>query len=369
MEQEKDQILYVDDEADNLTVFKSNFRRFYKVHVANSAEEGIAILKEYPVGVIITDQRMPGTTGVEFLESLIGEYPDPIRMILTGFSDVEAIIQAINKGQVYKYITKPWDRDEVKITLDTALESFHLKQQNKNLIESLKEANLNLERKVEERTAEVQHQKHEIEKLLHNILPEEIADELRAYGKVAPKYYEMVTVMFTDFKGFTQIAEVLSPEQIIHELNHCFLKFDEIIEKYHLEKIKTIGDAYMCAGGIPTPTQTNPMDVVAAAVEIRQFMQQWKTSKEQQGQQAWEIRIGIHTGALIAGVIGSKKFVYDVWGDTVNTASRMESSGEPSKINISGQTYELVKHIFQCTYRGKVQAKNKGEIDMFFVED
>lgn len=221
---------------------------------------------------------------------------------------------------------------------------------------------------VDRQTAEVQKQKQEVEKLLHNILPEEIAYELQKQGEVVPVHYERVTVLFTDFKGFTNLAESLPPEEVIRELNHCFLKFDEIIEKYNLEKIKTIGDAYMCAGGIPVVNQTNPVDTVKAALEMQAFMQRWKKAKEAHGEQAWELRVGIHTGALVAGVIGKKKFAYDIWGDTVNTAARMESSSEVGKVNISGTTYELIKDYFDCNYRGKIKAKNKGEIDMYFVE-
>ncbi len=368
MREEKEHILYVDDEPDNLTVFKSNFRRYYKVHTALTAEEGMQILQEQDIKIIITDQRMPNTTGVEFLEQLIPEYPEPIRMILTGFSDVEAIIQAINKGQIYRYITKPWDKDELKITIDKALESFYLRRENQNLIESLKEANANLERKVEERTAEVNQQKKEIENLLHNILPKEIAEELTLNGMAEPKHYERVSVMFTDFKGFTQITETLPPDVLLRELNRCFMAFDEIVEKHGLEKIKTIGDAYMCAGGIPLADEDNAERVVAAALEMQTFMKTWKSAKEVHGEYAWELRLGIHTGPLIAGVIGKKKFAYDVWGDTVNMAARMESSGEVGRINISGSTYELVKHQFKCTHRGKISAKNKGEVDMYFVE-
>ncbi len=368
MREEKEHILYVDDEPDNLTVFKSNFRRHYKIHTALSADEGIEILKEQDIHIIITDQRMPNTTGVEFLEKIMPAHPEPIRMILTGFSDVEAIIQAINKGQVYRYITKPWDKDELKITIDKALESFHLRRENQNLIKRLQEANANLERKVEERTAEVHQQKKEIENLLHNILPEEIAKELKLNGKAEPKHYESVSVLFTDFKGFTKITELTPPQELLRELNRCFMAFDEIVEKYGLEKIKTIGDAYMCAGGIPVPQAENALNTVAAALEMQDFMHKWKAAKQAHGEYAWELRLGIHTGPLIAGVIGKNKFAYDIWGDTVNIAARMESSGEVGKINISGSTYELVKHQFQCTYRGKVQAKNKGEVDMYFVD-
>ncbi|TAE11294.1 MAG: GAF domain-containing protein [Bacteroidetes bacterium] len=206
------------------------------------------------------------------------------------------------------------------------------------------------------------------DELLLNILPFEIAEELRSEGSATPRHYDLVTVIFTDLKGFTKIAETLSPTQIIEELNTCFLAFDEICGKYNLEKIKTIGDAYMCAGGIPAPNTSNPVDAVSAAIEMHKWMNKWAENKKAEGKDAWEIRIGVHTGEVVAGVVGKKKFAYDIWGDTVNTASRMESSGEIGKINISGATYELVKHKFNCTFRGKIKAKNKGEVDMYFVE-
>ncbi|MBI4930151.1 MAG: tetratricopeptide repeat protein [Bacteroidetes bacterium] len=229
------------------------------------------------------------------------------------------------------------------------------------------------------------------EKLLLNILPAETAKELKANGKAKAKQYEQVTVMFTDFKGFTTIAEKLSAEELVSELDFLFKKFDEIIYKYPIEKIKTIGDAYMCAGGLPTANNTNAMDVVKAAMEIQEFMQnglqstvyglQLKDNRKQETVD-WKLRIGIHTGPVTAGVVGDKKFAYDIWGDTVNTASRMESSGEAGKINISGATYLALKESpllpllkgesasggFAFTHRGKIPAKNKGEIEMYFVE-
>ncbi len=204
--------------------------------------------------------------------------------------------------------------------------------------------------------------------LLLNILPIETAQELKNTGTAIPKHYDLVTVLFTDFKGFTNIAEKFTPTQVIEELNHCFLAFDEICDKYNLEKIKTIGDAYMCAGGLPTPNSTNPYDVVCAGLEMQEWMARWKKEKEAKNEAVWELRLGIHTGEVIAGVIGKKKFAYDIWGDTVNLASRMESSGEVGKVNVSGTTYKYIKDSFSCTFRGKVKAKNKGEVDMYFVE-
>jgi class 3 adenylate cyclase len=222
---------------------------------------------------------------------------------------------------------------------------------------------------LEKHKVEIEKQRDESNHLLLNILPEAVADELKTTGKATPQSYDMVTVMFTDFKGFTKIAEKLTPEQIVAELDRCFLAFDEILERFEMEKIKTIGDGYMCAGGLPISNKTNPIDAVRAGLAMQEFMYKLKVEKEAKGEPVWELRLGIHTGPVVAGVVGKKKFAYDIWGDTVNVASRMESSGETGKVNISGATYEYVKSYFNCTHRGKVMAKNKGEIDMYFVEN
>jgi class 3 adenylate cyclase len=211
-------------------------------------------------------------------------------------------------------------------------------------------------------------EKERSEELLLNILPAETAEELKKYGKASPRYYSEVTVLFTDFKNFTSFAESYTPDKLVAEIDLCFRKFDEIIDRHGLEKIKTIGDAYMCASGVPAVNSNNAEAVVAAAIEIRDFMLQMRKDRKKNKEEYWEIRIGIHTGPIIAGIVGIRKFAYDIWGDTVNIASRMESSGEEGKINISGTTYALVKDKFACVYRGKVEAKNKGEIEMYFVE-
>lgn len=234
--------------------------------------------------------------------------------------------------------------------------------------------NRELEQKVTERTLEVVAEKKEVEKqkkrsddLLLNILPEEVAEELKAKGSAEAQLIGEVTVLFTDFKGFTQLSEKLTPKELVSELNECFSAFDHIMQKYGIEKIKTIGDSYMAAGGLPTMNTTHAIDVVSAALEIQKFMLQHKVKREAEGRLFLDIRIGVHSGPVVAGIVGVKKFAYDIWGDTVNIASRMESSGEPGKVNISGTTFGLVKDKFKCVYRGKIEAKGKGDIDMYFV--
>ncbi len=212
-------------------------------------------------------------------------------------------------------------------------------------------------------------EKKRSDELLLNILPEETAEELKATGAAKAKSFDSVSVLFTDFKNFTQASELLSAEELVQEINFCYSEFDKIITKHGIEKIKTIGDAYMCAGGLPVSNATHPVDVVKAGLEMVKFIEKNKQERITKGQPFFELRLGIHTGPVVAGIVGIKKFAYDIWGDTVNTASRMESSGEIGKVNVSGGTYELVKDEFVCTYRGKVKAKNKGEIDMYFVED
>ena len=174
--------------------------------------------------------------------------------------------------------------------------------------------------------------------------------------------------MFTDFKDFTRVSQNISAELLVAELHYCFSAFDEMLQKYGIEKIKTVGDAYLCASGLPVSSFTHATDMVSAAIEVRNFMLQRKKEKESRGETPFEMRIGIHTGPVVAGIVGVKKYAYDIWGDTVNLAARMEENSEAGKINISGSTYELVKDKFECVYRGKVEAKNKGEVDMFFVE-
>ena len=215
----------------------------------------------------------------------------------------------------------------------------------------------------------IEKEKDRSNNLLLNILPADIAEELKIHGKAEARDFDMVSILFSDFKGFTEASAKLSAVDLVGEINHCFEAFDGIMEKYKIEKIKTIGDAYMAAGGLPVPTDESVKNTVLAAIEMQAFISKRKTDMDASDKPAFEMRVGIHTGPVVAGIVGVKKFQYDIWGDTVNTASRVESNGEIAKVNISQDTYKLLKDDpdFSFESRGKIEAKGKGEIEMYFV--
>ena len=304
----------------------------------------------------------------------------------------------MNNG-AFDFVTKPIDFTDLDLTLEKTvqevlyvLQSLETKQKLQDeTIERIKaqeealmqaeenaklimQQNVMLEEKVAERTLELA-EKNEIlnvelqrsEQLLLNILPYETAQELKMSGKAVARYYPDITVMFTDFKGFTHIAEKLSPEQLVQEIDEFFTAFDLIMEKNGIEKIKTIGDAYMAASGLPAVNDTHALDMVNAAVDIIEYMEVQKQIRISEGRPVFDIRIGIHTGPVVAGIVGHKKFAYDIWGDAVNFASRMESSGEAGQINISQCTYDRISSNYSCIFRGEIEAKNKGKVGMYFV--
>jgi adenylate cyclase len=221
-------------------------------------------------------------------------------------------------------------------------------------------------RQLARQKAEIEHERHESDRLLHAILPEEVATELKIHGTATPRFFEEVTILFTDFVNFTHLTEKMRADELLSELNACFFAFDEITERHGLEKIKTIGDSYMAAGGVPVENQTHPIDAVNVAIEMLDFLKKYNENRPPN--RVWQMRIGIHTGSVVAGVVGKNKFAWDIWGDAVNTAARLEQSGQADRVNISGSTYARVQHAFRCTPRGSIAAKNKGEILMYFVE-
>ncbi len=240
-------------------------------------------------------------------------------------------------------------------------------------LEQLRDSNAALLKKInaeiEDAHASQAREKERAEHLLLNILPVEVAEELKRKGSVEPVFYDCASVLFTDFQGFAKLVPTMTPKQLVTELDQYFSAFDRIIERYNLEKLKTIGDSYMCAGGIPVECDGHVIDIVNAAWDIHLFMEGLRRKKVARGEPYWELRCGVHTGPLMAGVIGEKKFAYDIWGDTVNVASRLESSCEAGYVNISKEVYEVVGDRFECQHRGRIAIKNRGEIDMYLITD
>jgi class 3 adenylate cyclase len=222
---------------------------------------------------------------------------------------------------------------------------------------------------VKEKNDQLKVEKDRSESLLLNILPAEVAEELKATGQAEAKEFAQVTILFSDFKNFTTISSDMTPKDLVAELNACFYAFDAIMDKYDLEKIKTIGDAYMAASGLPGPKFSRPADMVRAALEMQAFMRAQMERNALTGKPAFQMRVGIHCGPVVAGIVGVKKFQYDVWGDTVNTAARMEQNSEVGLVNISESTYALVKDTpgLSFTHRGQIEAKGKGMLAMYFV--
>ncbi len=288
---------------------------------------------------------------------IVGLFPVFIRGILLAPMQrlLDGVI-AVSRGN-YGYRIESRRSDELGVI------SRHFDQ----MAVTIEAATTHLEKTVSDRTAQLSAEKKKSDQLLLNILPKQIAEELKETGRARPVRVDSATVLFTDFVGFTKVSETLNPEQIVDELDKCFSYFDQVVDKYRLEKLKTIGDSYMCAGGVPTPNQTHAIDCCLAALEIQNFMNQMKEIKAQQGYPYWELRLGIHSGPLVAGVVGNKKFAYDIWGDTVNTASRLESSGTPGRINVSAATLASVTDFFETEPRGKVAAKGKGSIEMYYL--
>jgi class 3 adenylate cyclase len=337
----KAKILVVDDEAHNLTIISDyllDADAEYEVMEANNGKEATKIISQEtePFDLVLTDWNMPAMDGLELLKWIKGQanYQNLPVILQTANTEDSQLKLAFDAGAM-DYIKKPISRLELLSRVYSALELTQAKQK--------------------------------AEELLLNIFPQAVVEELKQNGKVQPKPYE-ATILFTDFKGFSAITQGMEAEAIVEELDKVFATMDEVVAQFGLEKIKTIGDAYMCAGGIPIANQTHAADTVKAALAIQNWMNDYKQKQIAHNKPYFECRLGIHTGKVVAGVVGKSKFAYDIWGSAVNVAARMESGGEAGKVNISGATYELVKDQFECSYRGKIPIKNMGEVDMYFVE-
>ncbi|TNE56096.1 MAG: hypothetical protein EP338_00590 [Bacteroidetes bacterium] len=284
-----------------------------------------------------------------------------------GFWVVVAVIVALFIIVVARKRIEEERREQVLLEMKIAERTREIREQNIK-IEKQKETIEEKKNRLEEQKRLLEVEKEKTEKLLKNIIPESTYQELKTKGKASARAYKTVSVLFTDFVGFTKIAEKMSPSDLVSELDIYFRKFDEIIVRNNLEKIKTIGDAYMCAGGVPVRNNTNPIDACLAALQIQESMDIMRQEARQSGRIVWELRLGINTGEVTAGVIGSEKLAYDIWGATVNQAQRMEMLGEPGKVTVSGQTFVYVEPYFSCTFKGKVKSKSKGLIDMYTVD-
>lgn len=352
---------------------KNNFNKFILFVAALLLVVGIGVL-DYYTGYEISFSvfyLIPIT-----LFSIYGGAGKELVIAVVFFSAITWGVSEVFSNQTYSNPIIPFWNTGVRLIMFLAIGLLLHTLRNKNMY--LSDTNQELEKlnhEVSEKKQEIEsvnalltREKERSEDLLSNILPVKIIETLKDNTGLIADHYEECTVMFTDFKDFSILAEQMSTKELVSELNYCFSTFDDIIDKYGIEKIKTIGDSYMCVSGIPVQKSTHALDMVLAAMEIVDFMQNYKQKRLQKNKQAFEIRIGIHTGHLIAGVVGKYKYSYDVWGETVNSASRYESAGEVGEINISETTYLLVKDYFECTHRGLIAAKNMDKADMYFVE-
>lgn len=360
-------ILAISDNEEVLSMIKDSFTdeaQSYLVLTSPISGEIFDMITENKPDIILMDINYGDDT--KGLDILLDMREFDISMdipVLIMSEDNKNIERAVIFGAA-DFLKVPFDKLELTVRVKSLLSLFKLIEGITGQARELEIQSNNLEKQKNQLEIE----KNKTDELLQNILPYEIAEQLKNKGEVKAKKYRMVSIMFTDFKDFTSISSDLEPEEIIKELGVYFRKFDDITENHFIEKIKTIGDAYMCVGGLPLRNKSNPIDIVLASLEIQKFMKSYNDARRAKGLTVWELRIGVHTGKVVAGVIGSKKFAYDIWGDAVNTASRLETASEAGKINISGVTYEYIKEYFNCTYRGKIPAKNKGEIDMYYVE-
>jgi class 3 adenylate cyclase len=341
MAEEKSRILIVDDIEENLRVLTETLTEegFYPLQ-AKSGERAIAIAKKAKPDLILLDIKMPGMDGYETIAKLKSDpetAPIPV-IFISALNQIEDKVKGFTAGAV-DYVSKPFQKEEVIARVGTHL--------------SLRQALRNVE---------IEREKSE--KLLLNILPESVARELKDTGASIPQRFDNVTFFFSDFVGFTGMSAEVEPEELIEQLNELFTEFDNIMERNGCERIKTIGDAYLAVCGIPEADPRHGENIIKAAQEIIAFLDSYR---QETGRQ-WKVRIGIHSGSAVGAIVGTKKYIYDVFGDSVNTASRMESNSEPGRINISETTFDLVKDRFEFEEREPVMVKGKGQMNMFFLK-
>jgi len=344
-------IIYVDDEEQNLISFRASFRRDYKILTAQSGKDAIAILKENNVHLIITDQRMPEMTGIQFLEKIMSEFPDAIRMILTGFSDIEAIIGAINTGRVFRYITKPWDDNDLRMTIENARQLYEL-QENRKLLLS------DLQQKVEEQQKTL--------KLFMKYVPEQVVSKAIEGGEdtIFDGEQREVAVLFCDIRGFTPLSEKVSAKEVVSLLNDFYSLMSSSIKKYNGTTIQYVGDEVFAAFGAPLDIENKEKMAVFAALDMMRNLDKLNEKYKSAYGEEIKVGIGLNYGEVIAGNLGSEEILsYSITGDTVNTGKRIESvtSDYPNSILISDSIYMKTKDIIDTKEFEPVQVKGKKE--------
>ena len=346
---EKFPILYVDDEEHNLISFEATFRKEYKVHTAKSAEDGIAIMRNNDIKLVITDQRMPEMTGIQFLEKIAPEYPDTIRMILTGFSDIGVIIDAINSGKVFRYITKPWDENELRMTIENAKQIFGLQISNRELMTSLQQ-------KVEEQESTL--------RLFIRYVPEQVVKKTLENSQEAIFQGELrdVAVLFCDIRGFTPMSEELSPKEVVSFLNDYYTIMSEIVKQYNGSVNQFVGDEIFAAFGAPEMFPDNETNAVFCAIKMMENLSKLNDKYQEKFKREIQMGIGINYGEVVVGNVGSADRIrYSLSGDTVNTGKRIESITKdyPNSILISESIYERTKEVVDAKAWEPLAVKGK----------
>ena len=344
-------ILYVDDEAHNLTSFAATFRKEYKIHTATNGNEALEIMRNNEVKLVITDQRMPEMTGIQLLEKITPEFPDSIRMILTGFSDIGVIIDAINSGRVFRYITKPWDENELRMTIENARQMFDLQARNRSLMTELQQ-------KVEEQDQTL--------KLFIRYVPEQVVKKTLDNSQESIFEGELrdVAVLFCDIRGFTPLSEVLSPKEIVSFLNDYYQTMTEIVKQQKGSVIQFVGDEIFAAFGALELYPDNEVNAVFCAIKMMDVLPQLNMKYKEKFKTEIEIGIGINFGEVVAGNLGSEDRIrYSVTGDTVNTGKRIETITKdyPNSIIISDSVYQNVKDVVEVKAWEPLFVKGKKE--------
>jgi adenylate cyclase len=340
-------LLVVDDNEANRDVLGKRLEREgFNVSSAENGRRALELVRSTSFDLVLLDIMMPEVDGFQVLSQMKADpaLRDIPVIMISALDEIQSVVRCIETG-AEDFLSKPFDPVLLRARIGASLEKKRLRDEQKR------------------RTGELERAIAESHSLMRNILPSQIAEELQTRGEVEPRYFEDVTILFSDFVGFTHATENLAAEDLVRLLHLYFTAFDRIVHKYGLEKLKTIGDSYMLAGGLPERNPSHPVDAVMAAFEMVRAVEELSTEEA-----PWKVRIGLHTGPVIAGVVGIKKFAFDIWGETVNFSSRMESSSAPNRINISARTHSRVKDFFECENRGQVATKEGKAYDMYFAK-